>query len=228
MPSKHSDIPPVLQEYNPPKDPLDILYQDNYLIVLNKPAGLLSVPGKAENLSDCLQNRVKAEYPHALLVHRLDMDTSGIIIMALEREAQGNLGQQFEKRKVSKTYIARVFGLPEADEGLVDLPLCCDWPNRPMQMVCYENGRPSQTEWRVLERDMASNSSRMELTPITGRSHQLRVHMLELGHPILGDVFYAPLRVTQAAPRLLLHAQNLTLFHPKSGEEMTFTAPCPF
>ncbi len=225
--------------YNPPNDPLNIIHQDNDLLILSKPAGLLSVPGKGEHLADCLINRAKEKFPEVLLVHRLDMDTSGLIIMAMNKEAQANLGQQFEKRKVDKTYIARVFAHPKADEGLIDLPLCLDWPNRPLQMVCYENGRPSQTGWRVLEREnnyrdeKAKNqtqieTSLMELKPITGRSHQLRVHLMELGHPILGDMLYAPLSIEDAASRMQLHAQEITLHHPKGGERITFTDAYPF
>lgn len=221
-------IPPVFMDYHPPQDPLDIIHLDEHFIILNKPSGLLSVPGKSEHLEDCLQSRVKTAYPDTLLVHRLDLDTSGLIVFARNKKAQGTISQQFEKRKVSKTYIARVFGIPEADEGLIDLPLCCDWPNRPKQMVCHENGRPSQTHWHVLERDIEGNTARIELNPITGRSHQLRVHLLEIGHPILGDPFYAPIKILNAAPRLLLHAQNLTIFHPVTGEQMDFIAPCPF
>jgi tRNA pseudouridine32 synthase / 23S rRNA pseudouridine746 synthase len=215
-------------DYNPPQDPLDVIHLDEQFIVLNKPSGLLSVPGKGDHLEDCLQSRVKEAYPDTLLVHRIDLDTSGLIIFARNKKAQGHISQQFEKRKVSKTYIAVVHGLPQEDEGLIDLPLCCDWPNRPKQMVCYENGRPSQTEWRVMERDEASFTTRVRLSPITGRSHQLRVHMLEIGHPILGDPFYAPVKILNAAPRLLLHAQDISFFHPVTGEALHFTAPCPF
>lgn len=233
-----SSIPKPLV-YDPPDEPLRIIYQDDHILVLSKPFGLLSVPGKGAHLADCLEARAKAEFPQALLIHRLDMDTSGLFIMAMNKEAQVNLGQQFERRKVDKTYIARVVSHPESDEGLIDLPLRCDWPNRPMQMVCYEHGKPSQTHWRVLEReqnyhnDKAENQSQIEtalieLKPITGRSHQLRVHLKELGHPILGDMLYAPLAVEKAASRMELHAQEITLHHPMSGERISFTDSCPF
>ena len=207
-------------EYNPPQEPLNIIHRDEHLLVLSKPSGLLSVPGKGEEVQDSLELRAKTEFSEALLVHRLDMDTSGIFIMAMNKDAQRNLGLQFERRKTTKTYIARVHGSPKENSGLIDLPLRCDWPNRPLQMVCYEHGKPSQTEWKVLER--GEGSALVELNPITGRSHQLRVHMLELGHPILGDCFYAPEEVFTAAPRLLLHAQSLEIHHPDGGERVRF------
>ena len=209
--------------YGPPQAPLEIIHKDEHLLVLNKPSGLLSVPGKGPEVQDSLELRAKADFPEALLVHRLDMDTSGVFVMALNKETQRNLGLQFERRKTAKTYIARVHGSPEDNEGLIDLPLRCDWPNRPLQMVCYEHGREAQTGWKVLER--GEDSTLVELNPITGRSHQLRVHMLELGHPILGDCFYAPEEVFQAAPRLLLHAQSLEIHHPDGGDRVRFEAP---
>lgn len=209
-------------DYTPPQEALNIIHADEHLLVLDKPSGLLSVPGKGEALQDSLELRVRAQFPEALLVHRLDMDTSGVFIMARDKDTQRNLGLQFERRKTEKTYIARVTGSPPEDEGLIDLPLRCDWPNRPLQMVCYEHGKPSQTEWRVLERD--GETTLMELKPITGRSHQLRVHMLSLGHPILGDCFYAPEDVFTAAPRLLLHAFTLEIHHPKDGKRVKFSA----
>ena len=213
-------------QYAPPDIPLSILHQDDDLLVLSKPSGLLSVPGKAEDHADSLETRAKAEFPDALLVHRLDLETSGVFVMAMNKDAQANLGKQFESRKTHKIYIARVWGLPEHDEGHIDLPLRCDWDNRPRQMVCHEHGKSAQTGWRVLERE--DHAARLELTPLTGRSHQLRVHCAEIGYPILGDPFYAPEDVYAAADRLQLHAHALTLHHPKDGERVTFTEPCPF
>jgi tRNA pseudouridine32 synthase/23S rRNA pseudouridine746 synthase len=213
-------------QYNPPQDPLNVLHQDDALLVLSKPSGLLSVPGKAENHADSLETRAKAQFPGALLIHRLDLETSGVFIMAMNKDAQANLGKQFERRKTEKTYIARVWGTPDQDTGHIDLPLRCDWENRPRQMVCHEHGKPAQTAWKVLER--AENITRLELTPHTGRSHQLRVHLAEIGHPILGDPFYAPEDVYDAADRLQLHALSLTVYHPQNGELTTFTDPCPF
>lgn len=212
--------------YAPPEIPLTVLHQDEDLLVLSKPSGLLSVPGKAESHADSLETRVKEEFPNALLVHRLDLETSGVFIMAMNKQAQANLGKQFERRKTHKTYIARVWGVPDTDNGHINLPLRCDWENRPRQMVCYKHGKPAQTDWRVLEYE--GGFARLELTPLTGRSHQLRVHLAEIRHPILGDPFYAPEEAYEAANRLQLHAQSLTLHHPKDGEHVTFTDPCSF
>lgn len=212
-------------EYNPPQDPLVILHHDHELLFVDKPSGLLSVPGKGEHLADCLIARVQAVFPEALLVHRLDRDTSGVMVFALTPHAQRHLGLQFEKRQTKKTYLARVFGRVEEREGTVDLPLIVDWPNRPKQHVDFENGKPAVTDWKVLRYE--ENATRMRLFPQTGRSHQLRVHMLELGHPILGDPFYATGEALDA-PRLMLHAESLRLRHPDGGKGVTIKAKCPF
>lgn len=211
--------------YTPPDVPLRILHQDAQIIVADKPAGLLSVPGKTEGRSDCLMSRLLAEYWDALLVHRLDCDTSGVMIFARTKQAQGFLGQEFEKRRAEKTYIARLWGRLVPETGRVDLPLGTDWPNRPRQQVDYAQGRPAQTDWQVLDYD--GETTRVRLHPLTGRSHQLRVHMLELGHPILGDPIYAT-NAARAFPRLMLHAETLSLHHPATLQRVTFTAPCPF
>jgi len=206
--------------YNPPIEPqLHLLYEDPDVLVFSKPTGLLTVPGKGPELADCLEARVKHAYPEALLVHRLDMETSGVCIFARSKLAQKGLGRQFEKRKIQKTYIAWVWGVMEHDEGEVDQPLICDWPNRPMQKVCWETGKPSQTTWRVIERTYTT--TKVELFPKTGRSHQLRVHMLHLGHPILGDSLYAHDEAFNATPRLMLQAQNLTFIQPVEGHWVT-------
>jgi tRNA pseudouridine32 synthase/23S rRNA pseudouridine746 synthase len=168
---------------------------------------------------------LQAQFWDALLVHRLDCDTSGIIIFARTKQAQGFLGQEFEKRRAEKTYIARVWGVPSASEGMIDLPLGPDWNDRPRQMVDHENGRASQTRWQVLSHD--GHTSRVQLHPKTGRSHQLRVHMQALGHPILGDPIYAS-GPARDFPRLMLHAQTLCLHHPQTGARVTFTAAAPF
>ena len=225
---------------------LDIVFKDEDIVVLNKSSGLLSVPGRLPEHKDCLQNRIQRVLPTATIVHRLDMATSGIIIMALNKPAHVNISRQFEQRKTKKSYIARVFGHVKAHEGSVDLPLICDWPNRPKQKVDHENGKQSLTHYQVLsysEQNSKNNSSEktnsknvpsenestlVELTPVTGRSHQLRVHMLALGHPILGDRLYAHEQALTVSPRLQLHARNLSLTHPVSGELLTFVAPCPF
>lgn len=212
-------------DYSPPDVPLNVLYEDRDILVLDKPSGLLSVPGKLEGRQDCLIARLQAEYWDALLVHRLDCDTSGVMIFARNKLAQGFLGQEFEKRRAHKTYVARVIGDVQGDSGHIDLPLCADWPNRPRQMVNFEQGRPAQTDWQVIGRN--EGETRMRLFPKTGRSHQLRVHMLELGHAILGDPIYAT-GAARAHPRLMLHAETLTLHHPATGEEVTFAAPVPF
>ncbi len=214
--------------YNPPQEPqLCVLYEDDDLLVFDKPSGLLSVAGKGEGHSDCLEARAKSKYPEALIVHRLDMSTSGVIILARSAEVHRNLSMQFERRKTDKHYISRVAGHIKSDLGRIDLPLICDWPNRPKQMVCHVRGKPSQTDWEVLEREEGGNT-RVKLSPLTGRSHQLRVHMLELGHVILGDNLYASGNALSAADRLQLHAESLTVHHPEDGRLVTFTSPCPF
>ncbi len=211
--------------YAPPRGPLDVLHLDEDLLVLNKPPGLLSVPGKAARHADCLEARAKAAFPGALLVHRLDMDTSGVMIFALNKSAQRHLGLQFERRQAEKTYEALVWGQP-ADQGEVSLPLIVDWPNRPLQMVDHERGKPAHTRFEVMAREAIH--SRLRLMPTTGRSHQLRVHMLALGHPVLGDRFYATGEALTAAPRLCLHALTLEIYHPAGGARIAFHAPCPF
>lgn len=211
--------------YDPPDTPLSILYEDAAIIVVDKPAGLLTVPGKLENRQDCLITRLQAARWDALTVHRLDCDTSGVIIFARTKQAQGFLGQEFEQRRAQKTYIARLQGRLTPDSGTVDLPLGSDWDYRPRQKVDHERGRPAVTDWEVVDR--TDSETRVLLSPHTGRSHQLRVHMLALGHPILGDQIYAPETLADH-PRLMLHAWTLSLHHPTSGNRMTFTAPLPF
>ncbi|WP_018692347.1 bifunctional tRNA pseudouridine(32) synthase/23S rRNA pseudouridine(746) synthase RluA [Algicola sagamiensis] len=217
----------MLLNYDPPKDPyLDILHIDNDLIVLNKPSGLLTVPGKDPAHRDSLEKRVQTVYPTATIVHRLDMATSGILIMALNKATHRDLSRQFQERLTQKRYIARIFGRLPTSSGQVDLPLICDWPNRPKQKVDHEVGKPSQTFWQVLETE--SEVTRVALTPITGRSHQLRVHMLSLDTPILGDRLYAHEKAKSMATRLQLHAEMLQVTHPITEKEMRFFSPCPF
>lgn len=216
----------MLVDYQPPLAPyLDILYQDNDMVVLNKPSGLLSVPGKAAEHLDSVQYRVQRVWPTAAIVHRLDMATSGVMVMALHKAAQRTLNQQFQLRQTSKRYIARVAGCIQAAYGSIALPLICDWPNRPKQKVCYTHGKPSLTHFEVLTRN--ETETRVALEPVTGRSHQLRVHLQFIGHPILGDKFYAGDAVN-AASRLQLHATSLALFHPTTGCRQQFVAECPF
>ncbi|AXV66233.1 MULTISPECIES: bifunctional tRNA pseudouridine(32) synthase/23S rRNA pseudouridine(746) synthase RluA [Pseudoalteromonas] len=217
----------MLLNYNPPMTPyLSIVYQDDDLLIVNKPSGLLTVPGKDPKHADCLIARVNRVFPNAKIVHRLDMATSGIICLAMHKEAHRNLSIQFQDRKTAKRYVARVFGKLEQQTGSVDLPLICDWPNRPKQMVDHDKGKPSLTHFKVLEHE--AQATRVELTPITGRSHQLRVHMLSLGHPILGDRLYAHSEALALAPRLQLHAEMLSLTHPASDEKMVFEAAPEF
>jgi len=211
--------------YDPPQDPLVILHDDHEVLLVDKPSGLLSVPGKGPHLADCLIARVQAVFPQALLVHRLDRDTSGVMIFALTPHAQRHLGLQFEKRYTKKTYVARVHGKIAEKTGTVDLPLIVDWPNRPKQMVDFETGKQAITDWRVVRR--AEDETRVRLMPKTGRSHQLRVHMLALGHPILGDPFYAT-GPARAHPRLMLHSETLQFRHPDGGEGTRVTAKAPF
>jgi tRNA pseudouridine32 synthase/23S rRNA pseudouridine746 synthase len=204
---------------------------DDHLIVLDKPAGLLSVPGRGLDKADCLASRVQSHYPDALVVHRLDMDTSGLIVMARGRGAQRMLSRAFAQRQVHKRYIAIVAGrmMPAAEDwGTVELPLICDWPRRPMQKVDLERGKPSVTRWRVLDYDVETDATRVELEPVTGRSHQLRVHLSELGHPILGDPLYAPEEIRNRTPRLMLHSARLQLPHPATGEVRAFESSPPF
>ncbi|WP_145576906.1 bifunctional tRNA pseudouridine(32) synthase/23S rRNA pseudouridine(746) synthase RluA [Yersinia alsatica] len=217
-----------MEPYNPPRAPwLHILYQDEHIMVVNKPSGLLSVPGRAPENKDSVMTRVQADFPHAESVHRLDMATSGVIVVALTKAAERELKRQFREREPKKSYVARVWGHLTQDEGLIDLPLICDWPNRPKQKVCYETGKSSQTEYLVLSRD-TDGSTRVKLSPITGRSHQLRVHMLAIGHPILGDRFYAHPEAKAMASRLQLHAQELCITHPEFGTAMHFKCDAPF
>jgi len=203
-----------------------ILFADDHMVVADKPAGLLSVPGRGADKQDCLMARIQAEFSDALTVHRLDMATSGLIVLGRGREAQRTLSIAFSERRVDKRYVAVVAGQVSADEGEVDLPLIADWPNRPKQRVDLDIGKPSLTRYRVLARQ--DGRTRVELEPVTGRSHQLRVHMAALGHPIFGDVFYAPPEIAEPCDRLMLHAERIAVPHPETGTKMTFASPAPF
>lgn len=216
--------PPL--DYRPPNDPLKIVFEDDDLLVVDKPSGLLTVPGKAENLWDCLEHRAKQYCPDARIIHRLDMDTSGIVILAKNAKAHRHIGLQFERRHASKIYQALAWGQAEKDDGSIDLPLRCDWPNRPLQLIDFDKGKTAQTHYQVLDR--TDRTSRFDLFPTTGRSHQLRVHLLALGHPILGDNFYAPAFVQAAHERLCLHARFLEVHHPKGGKRIMFECDVPF
>ena len=207
--------------YHPATDPwLDIIHQDKDIIVINKPSGLLSVPGREAQYHDSVFTRVLRDHPNAQIVHRLDMATSGIIVLALRKNAERELKRQFRDRETHKVYFARIAGYMKQSMVRVDLPLICDWPNRPKQKVDHVIGKASTTLVEVIS--YAKRSTLVKLTPITGRSHQLRVHMMALGHPILGDGFYADPLAKSLAPRLLLHAAELSIKHPYSAKPMTF------
>lgn len=205
-----------------------MVYCDDRLIVVEKPAGLLSVPGRGADKQDCLSARVQREFADALVVHRLDMATSGLFLMARGAQAQRTLSIAFAGREVRKLYVALVAGRMPASEGEIDMPLIADWPNRPRQKVDQETGKPSRTLWRAIAYDAASDTTRVELEPVTGRSHQLRVHLMAVGHPILGDALYAPPSVQGLAPRLMLHATQLELTHPSSGKTLLCRSDPPF
>ena len=203
-----------------------ILYVDDQIVVVDKPPGLPAVPGRTAALQDCAHSRVRGRHGDALVVHRLDMATSGLLVFARSLEAQRTLGHAFERREVDKRYEAWVAGLPSQDSGSIDLPLAPDWPHRPRQRVDVERGRPARTHWSVLER--ARDRCRLALQPVTGRTHQLRVHLAQIGHPILGDTLYAPDGVQSMAPRLCLHATRLEMKHPQTGLRVVFESPPPF
>jgi tRNA pseudouridine32 synthase/23S rRNA pseudouridine746 synthase len=204
----------------------ELIFIDDTLLVVNKPAGVLSVPGRGEDLQDCMASRVQALAGDALVVHRLDMATSGLLVFARGKPAQRHLSHAFAQREIDKRYVAVVAGHVAQDEGEIDLPLITDWPNRPRQKVDFEAGKPSVTRYRVVSR--SERDTRIELEPLTGRSHQLRVHMLALGHPILGDALYAPPEALACAGRLLLHAQALRFVHPVGGGMLSFDCSVPF
>jgi len=218
-----SDVPPI---YHPPLDPyLTILHRDRDFLVCDKPSGLLSVPGRHPALGDSLLTRVQKEFPKALIVHRLDKDTSGIVLFSLNRKAHAFVAAQFEARMTKKSYVAEVWGRVEGKEGTIDLPLAIDPDHKPRHRVDHEHGKPAVTRWQVLGH--SENRTRLRLFPMTGRTHQLRVHMKALGHVILGDEFYAEGEALAASDRLMLHAEELS-FRKPDGSEVTFTAPTPF
>lgn len=227
-----SALPADRIAYHPPPDTgLDVLHVDEALVVLNKPAGLLSVPGRGDDRQDCLALRVQQRFADALIVHRLDMATSGLLVMGRGAAMQRALSLAFEQRLAHKRYEAIVHGVVADDAGEIDLPLITDWPRRPRQMVCFERGKPSLTRFTVVSRDVAAQCSRVSLEPVTGRSHQLRVHLLALGHPIAGDELYAPPcpdHLAEAPARMHLHAAELGLPHPLSGQPMHWRSDVPF
>ncbi|MBA4227324.1 MAG: RNA pseudouridine synthase [Hyphomonas sp.] len=215
-----------MSAYAPAPAPVSYIYRDEYLILIDKPSGLLSVPGRGAEKADCAIARVQAEFPDALTVHRLDMATSGLLLVARGKEMQRALSGLFERGEVEKSYLADVWGAPAPASGEIDLPLITDWPNRPLQKVDHDIGKPSRTLYETLA--VSGGNARLKLTPLTGRSHQLRVHLAAIGHPILGDEFYAAGDALAARERLALHAARLAFTHPATGERMAFEAPCPF
>lgn len=201
---------------------------DAALAVADKPSGLPAVPGRTPELADCLWRRVAMQVPDALVVHRLDQPTSGLMLFARGPEMQRRLSRAFAERAIEKHYVAVVAGLVPDGHGQIELPIAADWPNRPRRIVDAATGQPSLTRWRALSRDAATQTTRVALQPHTGRTHQLRVHLAAIGHPILGDALYAPPDVAQAARRLLLHATRLALAHPATGEAFSIESPAPF
>lgn len=212
-------------------DNLRVLYADAHLLAFDKPSGLLSVPGRGADKSDCVATRALAQWPDARVVHRLDQPTSGVIVLARGLEMQRMVSDAFAQRRVDKRYVAIVDGWPGQDAGVIDLPLIADWPNRPRQRVDAIVGKPALTRWSVLSREIATDGTRcarLALSPETGRSHQLRVHLQAIGHPILGDALYAGDAAQARAPRLLLHAEALALAHPATGADLRIESPPPF
>ena len=218
------NAPPPLV-YAPPHSPrLSVIHHDASIIVLDKPSGLLAVPGRDPALTDCLEARARIVWPDALTVHRLDLATSGVCVLARGAGAHRILSMQFARRQTGKAYLARVRGAVWAQQGTINLPMRADWPNRPRQMIDPVQGRAALTRWVRL--DSEDGATRLRLMPVTGRSHQLRLHLLCLGHPILGDPIYGG--GVAEAPRLMLHAETLAFRHPADGRPVRFLAACPF
>lgn len=205
-----------------------ILHLDDTLIVISKPPGLLSQPGRRPEKWDCVIARLQPHYPDAIVVHRLDEPTSGLMMLARGQAMASGLSRAFRERRVNKRYEAIVHGLMDKDEGSIDFPLIADWPNRPRQKIDFETGKPSLTHFRVLDRNVEQNWTRVDLEPYTGRSHQLRLHLMALGHPILGDPLYADPEVLIKSSRMTLHAKHLDLDHPLTGEKLSFDSEVPF
>ncbi len=216
--------PPFI--YQPPQDNIEILHQDDDILVVNKPAGLLSVPGRLPEHKDSLISRIQEQWSTALIVHRLDMETSGVMIFALNKTTQSHLAYQFQNRKVEKVYMARIWGHPTKDTGCIEAPLICDWPNRPKQKIDHQHGRHAITNWEMLKKE--EKTTLVKLKPITGRSHQLRVHMLYLNHPIVGDRLYGTGDALNYSKRLHLHSQSLSIIHPNKKQPVFFTTQASF
>jgi tRNA pseudouridine32 synthase/23S rRNA pseudouridine746 synthase len=216
--------PPYLVPHS--QEEIRILYEDSDLLLVRKPDLLLSIPGRHPLNKDCLVTRLQQRYPTASIVHRLDLDTSGIMVIPLDKPTHAHISRQFQQRLVEKSYHAIVYGLIEEDSGEIDLPIASDWSNRPRQMICKERGRSALTRFEVLKRE--TDRTRVLLKPVTGRSHQLRIHMRELGHPILGCDMYAHPEALAMAPRLMLHATTLGFDHPGTGRWLAGECPPDF
>jgi len=218
------ELPPYLVPHS--REPVRVVYEDAQLLLVHKPDLLLSVPGRHPLNRDCMITRLQASYPDALVVHRLDLDTSGIMLVARGKASQGALSRLFQERAVHKRYRAWVAGHLAQDEGRIELPIARDWERRPLQKICHETGKHALTHYRVLRR--ARGNTYLELLPVTGRSHQLRIHCRELGHPILGCDMYAPPQILGSAPRLMLHACEIAFTHPASGKKLVGHSAAPF
>ncbi|WP_237263884.1 RluA family pseudouridine synthase [Thiomicrorhabdus immobilis] len=203
-----------------------IIYADAHLIVANKPSGLLSVPGRGPDKQECLLSHLMTDFPDAKIVHRLDMDTSGLMVVARSAEVHRHLSRQFQERQTKKRYYAVCAGKPSLESGYINLPMRCDWERRPLQMIDFKQGKGALTHWKVLEQYV--DSFLVELSPVTGRSHQLRLHMKSLGHPILGDNLYADSDSLRQSNRLMLHAKFLSFIHPITNQSLTFDCPADF
>lgn len=207
---------------------VDILYQDEHLLVVNKPEFLLTVPGRAPENKDCLITRLQQDFPDAVIVHRLDLDTSGILLVPIQRSAMSHIARQFQERKINKRYEAIVWGKVAQQYGSIDLPIKTDWDNRPKQMIHFENGKRALTDYEVMEYMENTQQTRLSLSPITGRSHQLRIHCKEISHPIIGCDMYAHSQALAASPRLMLHACDISFIHPATNKRLDFSSPVPF
>lgn len=221
---EHSELPPYVVPHS--TEPVRVIYADDDLLLIHKPDLLLSVPGRHPLNHDCMITRLQERYPDALVVHRLDLDTSGIMMVARGKASQAALSRLFQERAVQKHYRAWVSGTVNPQEGKLEFPIARDWENRPLQKICAKTGKKSLTYFKVLSRQRGN--SLLELQPATGRTHQLRIHCREMGHPILGCDMYAPPGVLGAAPRLMLHATRIAFAHPSTGQKLVGHSPAPF
>ena len=222
MPSPSYYIVPVCL-----KQP-EIIYADQSLLLVNKPEFLLSVPGRAIENKDCLITRLQEKFPSATVVHRLDLDTSGILVIPLQKTVHSHISRQFQERKVDKEYTAEVYGIMKENQGSINLPIARDWENRPKQIICHERGKAALTHWEVIQRFPSLNKTRVKLKPVTGRSHQLRIHLSEIGHPVLGCDMYAHTEALMKSDRLMLHATFLSFTHPTSTKKISGYCPPEF